>query len=283
MNEPIFTVDEVRLLLSPERWRLVLPGADGENPVPPDSAPPEPGETGSHGWCELLFALSGDYPFNFNMRRYTARAGTLFVILPHILHEQHYRPDTRGVRHLWCYPLGRRVLVRLLAVDGKRRDIFMHAVADLPPEYELGSLCAALSRPAPPEIRFRMRRRLEIALSMLFDLICVRTEQPAATRDFQVAAIEFARLRIEENFTRGIDVGALARAAGFSRYYFARLFRHYTGGTVQEYIDHCRLREMRTLSGQRRSGKEIAARLGFATVAAFYHWRRKQLRGSSTE
>jgi transcriptional regulator GlxA family with amidase domain len=68
------------------------------------------------------------------------------------------------------------------------------------------------------------------------------TEQrPASEALERPAALEQAISYCRENLDRPIGVGDLARASGYSRYHFVRLFRHSEGVSPSEFIRNERL------------------------------------------
>ena len=88
----------------------------------------------------------------------------------------------------------------------------------------------------------------------------------------------FRRLRdyIEAHLDRPIEVAALARVAGRSRFHFTRIFTQSVGMSPHRYIVHLRLQRAIELMLDGQSGlAEIAASTGFADQSHLSRWTRR--------
>ena len=74
---------------------------------------------------------------------------------------------------------------------------------------------------------------------------------------------------IREHFTEELDVEAIARHAGFSRYYFSRQFKAVTGMTVMKYVEFLRCRHARDMLEDGASVSKVALECGFADLSYF--------------
>ncbi len=79
-----------------------------------------------------------------------------------------------------------------------------------------------------------------------------------------------ARDLIDRHFAEPVDLDAMARAAGFSRYHFARGFREAFGETPGRYLSRRRVeRAQDMLRHTDRSVTEICHLVGFTSLGSF--------------
>ncbi len=89
---------------------------------------------------------------------------------------------------------------------------------------------------------------------------------------------------IDEHFTEDFRLEDAAAATGFSKYYFSRLFKQYTGYTFCSYLMHLRIKAAEQLLEQPGlSIAEIAMRSGFPSIPTFNRVFRQQKHCSPTE
>lgn len=75
---------------------------------------------------------------------------------------------------------------------------------------------------------------------------------------------------IEDNLDKSLDLRTLAGIAGISKYHFHRIFKSYTGETVQEYIRRLRLEKAAAnIKYSRKDITKIAINSGYSTLANF--------------
>lgn len=88
---------------------------------------------------------------------------------------------------------------------------------------------------------------------------------------------------LDYDLGQGVSLDALAELTGYSSGHFARLFREYTGKTVYQYVEQRRIESARSWAENGMSPKGIAARMGFSSLSAFYHWWAKKIGGTPGE
>jgi len=106
---------------------------------------------------------------------------------------------------------------------------------------------------------------LELARS--YGEFSARTERRSETAERNMERLKEAITYIESNYRERLTVGATARVAGMSPYYFCRMFKHAVGRTFTEFIHLYRIGQAETLI--RTTGLPIsliAERTGFGTV-----------------
>ena len=89
---------------------------------------------------------------------------------------------------------------------------------------------------------------------------------PGIQRRSLDVALDYCRMHVSEPIT----VDDIARAAGYSRYHFTRLFTASQGVSPKEYLQDMRIRKaMELLQTTRSTIKEVAAQCGFVDVNYF--------------
>ena len=87
---------------------------------------------------------------------------------------------------------------------------------------------------------------------------------------FLLPALRRARDLIDRDYAEPLDLDALAREAGYSRYHFARAFATAYGETPRAYLTRRRIERAKTLlRSANLSVTEICFLVGFASVGSF--------------
>ncbi len=82
--------------------------------------------------------------------------------------------------------------------------------------------------------------------------------------------LRWARDLMDRHFAEPLDLDAMARAAGFSRYHFARTFRTAYGETPAAYLSRRRVeRAMDLLRSANLTVTEICMLVGFSSLGSF--------------
>lgn len=89
---------------------------------------------------------------------------------------------------------------------------------------------------------------------------------------------------IDNHYMEDLSLETVANAAGFSKYYFTRLFKQYTDTTFYDYLSYKRIRVAESLlSRQDLSITEIALQSGFSSISTFNRIFKKLKNCSPTE
>lgn len=89
---------------------------------------------------------------------------------------------------------------------------------------------------------------------------------------------------IDNHYMEDLSLETVANAAGFSKYYFTRLFKQYTDTTFYDYLSYKRIRVAESLlSRQELSITEIALQSGFSSISTFNRIFKKLKNCSPTE
>jgi len=267
------------MLLSPEKWKIVadfLP--EKQDAVTAKNA----GETAEkkmsrHPHREIFVALKGKYLYAFNGKYYNCAPGTVFLIDSNIEHELCYTKYSRNLLHMWLFVLEDRVFGNCLEINqGKMENRLKIMFRDFPPSMNIHKQWSIFRDCAgKPEAAIESRKMF-LELGCLFmRIIESGTTTESDLDDYQKELIEITKGRIQKGFRHGINIEQLARSGGYSKFHFLRLFKKYSGFTIHEYLNMCRMNEMEKLLAENQSLKEIAGALGFSCLPAFSTWRKK--------
>jgi len=117
------------------------------------------------------------------------------------------------------------------------------------------------------------RERLLAALYLLLADIADQARDPEqAAGSAREECVRIARRMLDQAHGCGLDLAALARATGYSKFHFHRLFRELTGQTVHDYADARRHARAKELLAAKLPHKEVAFELGFSSPSAFSRW-----------
>lgn len=278
MNEELFSVNMAKMLLSPEQWTFIAGFLPEEvSPVARIStAEIKTKKLDRHCAREILVPLSGNYDYSFNGKCYNCAPGAMFLIDANIEHETGYTGYSDNLIHLWLFVEHKQILIQYLKIHhGKMESKRKIAINDFASDMNLYDLWEALRHETGEFEIFLVRRKFMLALSLIFIRILEVEKTGTSPDTYQKMMVEIVKDRIQKNFRQGINLAQLARVGGYSKFYFLRLFKQYSGHTVYEYFNQCRINEMKYLLQKNLSQKEIARELGFSCAAAFSNWRKK--------
>lgn len=284
MNKPDFNFlsPEIKKVLShPEHWKTISSKYSEVPELPQEQWWNYIKE--SHPLREIMLVVSGSgRGYWFNGRFYPMSTGTMFIIDGNEDHELQLKlcqSDTGSLIYLWFYFWQRNVIMRYLSEkDEVSRDKYVFKLTDGDGFYQRwDELDEALGTPEHADVLSRFKMHLGMAAYQALQ------EAGSGLRDadFKRDVVNYAKLHISKNIKNGIDGEQLARTMGYSRYYFSRMFKEYSGVTIQEYIDECRKKIFPVLLAKKTGKKEIASALGFRDVHSLYKWQKKLYRKES--
>lgn len=275
--EQCFTPAETALLLAPQRWRVHC----SQFPCPAGHRPDArrgqwmQRHSHSHAHIEVLFVLSGRDQFGWRERVYEVAPGGIVVIAPHEKHDMRY-PGSRqfGGEHLWLLLLEDCFVIRRV-LHGSGRQFHRVLWEFLMTPNEAGVSTDVLLPPAQTHetaalCRVRVCGALQVLLARVVAGAAGRVTP--GPRTFQRDIVQAIQRHIRSTAGRGVSLDGLARVAGYSRYYFLRMFKRATGITPQQYVDQCRRERVRELLAQGMAKKTISEELGFSHATAFSRW-----------
>jgi len=272
-----FSLDQFHdLLIHPERWKIV--SAEYQDPgiveqVPPPYAANQQVQV-HQDMREIMIALQGDYIFRFNSKYYLCSPGTVFLIDKGIEHEMNYVKDVGGILHLWTYTRQKNTVIHYVTMHQNKLKNLIHAFIHSSDESpDLDSLWDLWQQSESEMEKCRCLQQLKLYLAYSFSLFFSHKKMQSGDQT-KIKRIEFAMEQIRIDLSKGIRIENLAQMVGYSKFYFARLFKKFTGQTVLGYVNHCRHERRELLLKQNIGAKEIAAELGFQDVRSYYQWLR---------
>lgn len=111
-----------------------------------------------------------------------------------------------------------------------------------------------------------------VSLILASFLKSVSADSKTKTVETREIVIHRIQQYIEANVGKDMSLDLLERIFGYSKYHLLRIFKNYTGMTVQEWIDTCRIEYTKQALQEGSSKKKITADLGFSCPAAFSRW-----------
>lgn len=219
----------------------------------------------AHPYREVLVPLAGESRFGWGGRVYPCRPGILFLCEGGESHDLQYPPPPRPLLHLWLSLSPGDCLGSVIWIGERLVPLWRVHV----PSSANESWRRARQETEPTVARQRVHAALYLVLARIADLARNPEAAGGSTRE---ECVRIARRMLDQAHGCGLDLAALARAAGYSKFHFHRLFREQTGKTVHQYADERRRARAAELLARHLSGKEIAFELGFSSPSAFSRW-----------
>lgn len=261
------------LLIHPEKWKIV--SADYRDSGIAEQKPPlyaAKQEVQVHSdMREIMIALQGSYIFRFNRKYYKCKPGTVFLIDKEVEHEANYAKDAGDVLHLWTYTHQKNTVIHCVSMHRNKLQNLTHAFMHPSESPDLDSLWDLWQQAGSETEKLWYLQQLKLYLAYSFSLFFLHAELRSGDQP-KFKLIEVAMERIRLDLSKGIRIENLARLVGYSKFHFVHLFKQFTGRTVLDYVNHCRLERLDLLLKQNISPKEIAAELGFQDVHSYYQW-----------
>lgn len=269
-----FDLDKFRdLLIHPEKWKIV--SADYHDSGLVEQAPPPYAakqEVQVHAdMREIMIALQGNYIFRFNRKYYKCKPGTVFLIDKGIEHEANYVKNAGDVLHLWTYTHQKNTVIHCVSMQQNKLQNLTQALMHPSESPDLDSLWDLWQQAGAGMEKSWYLQQLKLYLAYSFSLFFLHAELRSGNQP-KFKLIEVAMERIRLDLSKGIRIENLARIVGYSKFHFVHLFKQFTGRTVLDYVNYCRLERLELLLKQNISPKEIAAELGFQDVHSYYQW-----------
>ncbi|MCZ7645850.1 MAG: AraC family transcriptional regulator [Planctomycetota bacterium] len=233
--------------------------------------------TDRHPHREILVALRGQGFYGFQGRLFPCPPGTVFLLDVFEPHDSHYSAYSPPAVHLWIRVIRDIFWVHFSALEGGReRNLLEGSLILNRPSSGLllrNLWDRAKAEPAadPALVHAKLGAALLLLLAEIHDRLAYEGGVTAG-KSTEEGVLRALMRHVADQGGAGMDVRYLARLAGYSEYYFMRLFKQHTGQTVHQYIDACRLRRARELMRSGVSLKETSARLGFAHASSFSRW-----------
>lgn len=234
-----------------------------------------------HPGCEMMLCVKGEGLFGLDGMLYPCRPGTLFLMPPETLHDDHYPETAHGMEHLWLRLLSTRVFLAWLSIEhGSLRQRHGHLrvfnLADL-------ALSESYAKDLDKSVPLAYRRaRLRLLATAAGLTLCEHLRSGAAGGTEEAAGLPERVIQaichhLDETAGKNVSLDFLAHLSGYNKYHLHRLFRRHTGMTVHQYIDKARRQRVLGLQEEGWRNGAIAEALGFSCTAAYLRWRRQKM------
>lgn len=230
-------------------------------------------EAHHHSAAEIIYCVENLYPVMTENTRFNLNSGDILLIPPDMLHSIHggegirfiYLIDLSPIKSFMDYNLIETVIMKPLFLSEKNSSVLYHKVR----EY-LESI---------NDTYFKTRSMWEI--NIFSDLLRMYAEvgkynfgRQANLREDENTMVyyeKFANLLkyIDSHLDEELSLEWAADKTGFSKYYFLRLFKEYTGMTYYDHLSHKRIQAAQRLLSTNESITNIAIRTGFNNLTSF--------------
>jgi len=224
--------------------------------------------------------LEGEGMHGLDGRIYPLAPGTVLVFNSFETHDCFLPEWATDCDHLWIMPIHDQFFIHRLrcrngvcAYQEEWELLLSQEDTGLAPRRCLTGIGADSVLPA----EFR-RLRVQATVEGLIAAVVHALLSEASTENrtsFQERVIATTCRHIQTTAGKGINLDQLARISGYSKFHFLRLFQRFTGCSVHQYIDRCRLQRVEELEANGGSKTEIAETLGFSCQPAFSRWYRR--------
>lgn len=229
-----------------------------------------------HGALELILPVAQDYSVTVGEAAYRLQPGDIFLIPPGMLHA--CSEAESGARFIFVFDTS---VLNTLPGYAYLMSLLAHPVLI---NYELRGeiyeeLIAYVMRMADCYWRQEPLWELELCAAMTFFFVCLGrfhmnratlSELPEKKREI-TAHLNRVFDYVKEHFRENITLEQAADAAGYSKYYFARIFKTGTGQSFTEYLRGLRIAEAkRLLLDENFSVTDAAFQAGFNSLPTFH-------------
>ncbi|MBE2203832.1 MAG: helix-turn-helix transcriptional regulator [Chthoniobacterales bacterium] len=287
MREPfsfldILSSEEQQLLANHQQWRWVstLTAPD----VKPSRHPPKFAEflrTHTHAPAhrELFLALSGISMFVLGEKIYRITPGVVMLFDRHEAHDREIMPwnRSRSCRHLWLHISNHHSVssnINEIHAPGIAKDIPLKVISGHSPWllHSLWDWCGNAADFSPVHWEFLKL----IITSCLFE--SVSDWQNRSSTKPQELIVNSVCEHIRGNLAEELTLQSLSRFAGYSPYFFHRIFQKFTGQSLHSYVTEARLERAKELLAAGRSVSSVSDEVGMPSPAYFSRFFKKHTR-----
>ncbi|MEO6848548.1 MAG: AraC family transcriptional regulator [Chthoniobacterales bacterium] len=281
-------------LLSPEdqkhledtsRWRWI---SSMEGKMPRGISHPKhakwiktKGNTHAPALREIMLTLRGSAVFYFNKQYYMRRPGTVFLL------DSHEWRDLKGVAHknnfscLWLQLYNRDdIAYNINSYDEKGRHSYQ-----LPVRVKSDKSAALIMdawdqcKTDPKDKMCRELLRAQIICAIL-EILGNTESEPVSNHSLVIASVQ---QYIKDHLGENLSLHSLARIAGYSPFFFHRLFVKHTRQTPVDYVQNARLGKAKELLKRNYTVRAVTETIGFTSPSYFNHFFKKRTRFTPRE
>ena len=242
-----------------------------------------------HNAIELIYVLKNNFTVFVNSKRYTLHQGDILYIPSGDIHEFYSEPPT-GIRIFINFeltalnPCGEAEYVQTLL-----RDTWLLPVGsdlNLKVKSQIQAILEESKKQESEQRLFYTARMLDVLVLLCRSMpsrLNIGSRNNSIGRKMGLEKIENSFQYIEKNYTEDIHLGDIAKATGFSEYYFSRLFKEITEKSFSRYLAEYRIKKAETLlMNPDYTISEAAYAVGFSSIATFDRQFR-QIKGCSPQ
>lgn len=230
-----------------------------------------------HTAAELIMPVENIYTIIIGKQTYVLKEGDILIIPPGELHEL-IAPGT-GMRRILMFDFSLisnlRGFSNIITAFSQPRLITTENAPDISPQLQSLFEATVLEYNSNNALREGAVYALIIQMFVLIGRKFMNTENlfPDVKFNKQKEYIEKFNLifkYINSNYTEDISLEKIAGVAGFSKYHFCRLFKHFTDMSFYDYLNQRRVKEAeKLLLNPNLSITEVAMRSGFSSISTF--------------
>ncbi len=275
----LLTVEECAEIENPAHWQWL--SSFGSTDCPPiphrrhEAWIRVKGNTHAPALREILFTLQGEAVYSFQQNIYLRKPGTVILL------DKYERRDLKGAAHkknfgcLWLQFLGRdRITYHVSRCD--RRGRYQHNPAAVIRTGEAVCLISAAWDHLVAHPSDRMGANLLRSSIVTFILEILGHTAPTTSPNAQAQIISSVVEYIHAHLGDELSLPSLARLAGYSQFFFHRLFVRHTGQTPVSYINAARLILAKELLLKNHTVEAVAEAVGLSSVSYFNHFFKKR-------
>lgn len=235
------------------------------------------GNTHAPAHREIMLTLHGSAVYFYNGKCYLRQPGDVFLLDRYERRDLKGSPDKTDFSCLWLYLHNPESLTyhvstcdkrgryrHEIPVQTKTGDSIRHIMEawDQCLSASAGTLCWSFLKTQVAAIMLEVLGRAPIV-------------QPVDHHEQVIASIqEYIQAHLAEN----LSLHSLARIAGYSPFFFHRLFKHQTGRTLVEYVNDLRLDKALDLLKQNYTVHAVAEAVGFSSASYFNQFFKNHMR-----
>lgn len=223
---------------------------------------------------EIMLTLRGSAVYSIEKNLYMRTPGTVILLNAHQQRDLKASPDKRDFSCLWLQLHGRERLTYYInncdkqgrhhhdAPSGIKSGESIHLIADAWDHCQ-----------QHPDDLMAWNLLKSSITTILLDILGRVTTTTSRSQQQEINSVaEYIHTHLAEK----LSLHTLARIAGYSPFFFHRLFVRYTGHTPVSYINEARLIRAKELLSDNHTVESVAEAVGFQSTSYFTQFFRKQ-------
>lgn len=270
---------EQQIMGSPQSWQWV------SALTKPDLAPTrhpkhlEWGRTHTHSPAhrELFITLRGNAKFVLNDKVYRTAPGVVMMFNNRERHDWDLAPWNSDFRHLWLHISNRHAVtsnLNAVDADGVRTDTVLKLMSGHTPQLmmDLWDRCESAETFSAMHFAF-----LKSLVAACFYEALSDWRHRSFTHPHQLV-VDSIREHIHKSLDKELTLESLSRLAGYSPYFFHRLFLRYAEKPLHRYIVDARLEKAKELLASGQSVNFVSEQVGMVSPSYFSRFFKKHTR-----